>query len=406
MKRYSIRYIGLFMFIAILAGGCSQLSGSSDGNSNSQKATASDNRFAFRLYEQLKSDRENVFVSPYSISSALAMTYTGAREQTRAEMSDALGFPEDNEQLGKQYRALANHLHSLADSGLVLNVANSLWAQKDYGFSRDFVRTNRDYFSAGLKEMDFKRQHRAIREQINQWVEQKTNDKIQDMIAEGVLDRMTRLVLVNAIYFNGKWEHPFNEKRTRQDVFHTSGEMSPKIPFMNQSLTLPYYETDRYQAIALPYAGKKVSMVILLPRKAAMMKELEEQLDAGFYQALLDSLKPQEVDLFIPRFRIEQKYNLNDPLQAMGMNRAFGGKADFSGMTGKKDLYISSVVHQSFVEVDEKGTEAAAATGVVMRKTSVVRKKEFKADHPFIFMIRDDKTDTLLFLGKLGNPKE
>jgi serpin B len=400
-----MRYIGLILFTAVLVGGCSPLSGSSESGSASQESTGPNNRFAFRLYKQLKDQSENVFLSPYSISSALAMTYTGARDRTRDEMAEVLEFPGENEQLGKQYRALGNHLNSLADSGLVLNVANSLWAQRDYGFSRDFMRTNREYFSAGLKEVDFKRQHRAIREQINQWVEEKTKDKIQDMLAEGVLDRMTRLVLVNAIYFNGKWEHPFHEKRTSEDIFHTGGGMSGKVPFMNQSLTVPYYESDLYQAVALPYAGKKVSMVIVLPQKASMMEKLEDRLDAGYYQALTDSLKPQEVELSIPRFRLEQKYNLNDPLQEMGMRRAFGGKADFSGMTGKKELYISDVVHQSFVEVDEKGTEAAAATGVVMRKTSVVRKKKFKADHPFIFMIRDDQTHTLLFLGKLGNPE-
>jgi len=417
-----MKYVGFFMFLLL----CSCATPSGMSSSDSGQASSSDSiqgreflqqdhtekevarandAFAFHLYRQIRSEGANLFVSPYSLSSALAMTYTGAREQTRAEMSDVLGFPEDNKQLGKQYRALGDHLHSLADSGLVLNVANSLWAQKDYGFSLDFIRTNREYFSAGLKEVDFRRRYSEVRQQINQWVEKRTEDKIQDMIAEGVLDRMTRLVLVNAIYFNGKWEHPFHEKRTKEDVFRTGDGMSRQVPFMNQSLSLPYYETDLLQAVALPYAGHRVSMVILLPRKTAMMEVLEERLDVGYYQALIDSLRPQEVDLSIPRFRIEQKYNLNDPLQAIGMKRAFTGKADFSGMTGKQDLFISNVVHQSFVEVDEKGTEAAAATGVVMRKTSVVRKKEFKADHPFIFMIRDDKTDTMLFLGKLGNPK-
>jgi len=400
-----MRYIGLIILTAMLVGGCNPQSRTSNGTSTDQDTTGVNNGFAFRLYKQLKSERNNVFLSPYSISSALAMTYAGAREQTRNEMADVLGFPQDNEQLGKQNRALGNHLHSLADSGLVLNVANSLWAQKDYGFSRDFVRTNREYFSAGLKEVDFKRQYRAIREQINQWVEDKTNDKIQDMISEGVLDRMTRLVLVNAIYFNGKWDHPFNEKRTKEDVFHTSAGTSLKIPFMKQSLTIPYYETDLYPSVALPYAGNQISMVILLPKKAARMEKVENNLDAGYYNTLLDSMKPQQVDLSLPRFRIEEKYSLNGPLKALGMNRAFGGKADFSGMTGEKELYISNVMHQSFVEVDEKGTEAAAATGVVMRKTSVVRKKQFKADHPFIFMIKDEKTGTVLFLGKLGNPE-
>jgi len=399
-------YISLIILIAALVGGCSSQSRTSSGESAAQGSMGGKNEFAFRLYRQLESGSDNVFLAPYSISSALAMTYTGAREDTRDEMAHTLGFPEDNKQLGEQYRDLDKHLHSLTDSGLVLNVANALWAQKEYGFTRDFIQTNREYFSAGLKEVDFRRRYRAIRDQINRWVEEKTNDKIQDMIGEGVLDRMTRLVLVNAIYFNGKWEYPFSGKRTQQDVFHTLAGRSQKVPFMNQSLRIPYHETALYKAVALPYAGKHISMVILLPKKAGMMAEVEKNLDAGYYNTLLDSLNPREVDLSIPRFRIEEKYSLNEPLKAMGMRRAFGGKADFSGMTGEKDLYISDVVHQSFVEVDEEGTEAAAATGVVMRKTSVVRKKQFKADHPFIFMIKDDQTGTILFLGRLGNPEQ
>jgi len=399
-------YISLIILTAALVGGCSSQSRTSSGESAAQGSMGGKNEFAFRLYRQLESGSDNVFLAPYSISSALAMTYTGAREDTRDEMAHTLGFPEDNKQLGEQYRDLDKHLHSLTDSGLVLNVANALWAQKEYGFTRDFIQTNREYFSAGLKEVDFRRRYRAIRDQINRWVEEKTNDKIQDMIGEGVLDRMTRLVLVNAIYFNGKWEYPFSGKRTQQDVFHTLAGRSQKVPFMNQSLRIPYHETALYKAVALPYAGKHISMVILLPKKAGMMAEVEKNLDAGYYNTLLDSLNPREVDLSIPRFRIEEKYSLNEPLKAMGMRRAFGGKADFSGMTGKKDLYISDVVHQSFVEVDEEGTEAAAATGVVMRKTSVVRKKQFKADHPFIFMIKDDQTGTILFLGRLGNPEQ
>jgi len=406
MQRYRMLYISLIILIAALVGGCSSQSRTSSGESAAQGSMGGKNEFAFRLYRQLESGSDNVFLAPYSISSALAMTYTGAREDTRDEMAHTLGFPEDNKQLGEQYRDLDKHLHSLTDSGLVLNVANALWAQKEYGFTRDFIQTNREYFSAGLKEVDFRRRYRAIRDQINRWVEEKTNDKIQDMIGEGVLDRMTRLVLVNAIYFNGKWEYPFSGKRTQQDVFHTLAGRSQKVPFMNQSLRIPYHETALYKAVALPYAGKHISMVILLPKKAGMMAEVEKNLDAGYYNTLLDSLNPREVDLSIPRFRIEEKYSLNEPLKAMGMRRAFGGKADFSGMTGEKDLYISDVVHQSFVEVDEEGTEAAAATGVVMRKTSVVRKKQFKADHPFIFMIKDDQTGTILFLGRLGNPEQ
>ncbi len=403
-----MRYL-VFLFIFALAG-CAQLSGSSSGEApqddnepGKEAAVSGNNRFAFGFYQELKAGH-NIFFSPYSISSALAMTYTGSAGETRREMAEVFGFLSGSRQNALAYHQLQQHLDSFNQEDLALNVANSLWGQKDFAFQPRFLDINGKYFSAGIKRVDFKRQHRQVRQEINRWVEQKTNDRIQDLLSEGVLDRMTRLVLVNAIYFNGQWENPFNKDHTRPDVFYKEQDKTLEVPFMNQSLRLPYYENDLLQMISIPYDGGDLSMVILLPRKIDDMARLEENLDAKWFDRHTDSLQKQQVGLSMPRFELTLKYRLNDHLKRLGMPSAFGGKADFSGMTGRKDLYISEAIHQAFVKVNETGTEAAAATGVVMRKTAIVRKKSFKADHPFLFMIRDNATNAILFMGKITDP--
>lgn len=413
----------IVFFLILLLSGCASPSGvssSDSGNASSgdpaneikkpqdgqqeQSVARSNNAFAFRLYKQL-SDHENLFFSPYSISSALAMTYTGAAGQTRQEMSEVFGFYSSNLAHAQGYHSLQEHLDSLNQDDLELNMANSLWCQKDYDFQQDFLDINRKHFSAAIRQVDFKRRYQQVRKQINQWVEKQTNQKIKDLIDQGVLDRMTRLVLVNAIYFNGKWEYPFPENKTREDAFYPIPEQKVKVPFMNQSLRLPYHEGEFHKAVEIPYSKGNLSMLILLPNRHENMSKLESKMEGPFYESLNDSMHNEEVDLSIPRFKLEAKYQLNDPLQRMGMKSAFDGNADFSGMTGDKDLYISDIVHQSYVEVHEKGTEAAAATGVVMRKTAIVKSHSFIADHPFLFMIRDQKTHTILFMGKMRNPQ-
>ena len=410
-------------FLVLVLGGCASPAGVSSSDSGDAPSSDStqvsiatqqgvdsvalaSNAFAFGLYKRLNKDGGNLFFSPYSISSALAMTYAGAQGSTREEMSEVFGYDKDNLTHARGYKALQNHFSSISQKELELNVANSLWCQQDYAFEQEFLDINRKYFSAAVRQVNFKRKYQQVRKQINQWVEQKTNQKIQDLIDEGVLDRMTRLVLVNAIYFNGNWEHPFDKENTRQDNFYPTPTHAEKVPFMNHSLRLPYFEEKLFKAVALPYTEGKLSMLILLPQKHEYMPKIEDELSGIFYQGLIDSMKNQQVNLSIPRFKLKAKYQLNDPLRKMGMESAFNDKADFSGMTGDKDLYISDVVHQSYVEVHEKGTEAAAATGVVMRKTSIItEKKHFKADHPFLFIIKDQESQAILFMGKMQHPR-
>lgn len=407
-----MNFVKYFLFILVLAG-CAQLSGNSSSQTEQDQSAdtlttedvaRANNQFAFDLYQQVNRKGDNVFVSPYSISTAMGMTYTGASGKTRREISGVFGFHRDNNEHAKGFASLQQHLSELSGDDIKLQIANGLWGQKDYDFKDGFLNLNREYFSARVENVDFKRHSSRIRRNINQWVEEKTQDKIQDLIGEGVLDPMTRLVLVNAIYFFGNWEHPFTEKRTGADDFFPQPGRKIQVPFMHQTIRIPFYEDELFKAIALPYKKGDLSMLIVLPHKHEQMEELEKQMDGSFYQRLNDSLNRQQVDVSFPRFEMKDKYRLNSPLQQMGMKSAFGGDADFSGMSGRKELYISDVIHQTYVKVNERGTEAAAATGVVMRKTSAMPAKKFKADHPFLFMIRDNHKQTILFLGKVSNP--
>jgi len=365
------------------------------------------NEFSFSLYDEINNEAANVFFSPYSISSALAMTYNGAREKTKEEMADVMNFNKNEESLSKNFSALNSHITNLTSKKIQLNIANSIWGQQDYGFEKRFLELNNKYYGAGVKEVNFKENYKSIRKDINKWVENKTQEKITDLIKSNMLDPMTRMVLVNAIYFNGKWAFPFKEEDTYEDVFYIYSECKTKTDFMERQVSLKYYEDDLAQVVEIPYSGKSLSMMVILPKERYGMEQLEHQLNENLYHSYQKSMKTKKVKLTLPKFKITDDFELNEPLKNLGMESAFGKNADFSGMTGKKDLYISNVVHKSFVEVNEEGTEAAAATGVVMRKTSVnMDKKEFKADHPFVFFIKDNEHDTILFMGRIMNPEK
>lgn len=365
------------------------------------------NEFTFDLYDQINDKEENVFFSPYSISSALAMTYNGARGKTKEEMAEVLNFGQSRWKLSENYSGLNKHIKGLSSDKIQLNIANSIWGQQDYSFEKYFLELNKKHYGAGIKQVNFKENHKAIRKEINKWVEEKTNQKIKDLIKPNVLDHMTRMVLVNAIYFNGKWEHPFKKENTFEDKFYIYSKCETKTEFMYQKLSLQYHEDDIAQVVEIPYSGKTLSMMVILPKEKYGMEKLESYLDNKLYKNYNKSLSTYKVELTFPKFELKDDYQLNDPLKNMGMKRAFGEGADFSGMTGSKDLFINNVVHKTYVKVNEEGTEAAAATGVVMRKTSAIMEtKEFKADHPFIFIIKDNKNDTILFMGRIMNPEE
>ncbi|MEA3343414.1 MAG: serpin family protein [archaeon] len=367
------------------------------------------NQFAFELYSKYKDDPKykntNIFFSPYSISTALAMTYEGARGQTAEEMQSVVHFPENPDVRRPAFARIYNEINS-RDKEYQLSTANALWAQKDYQFLDEYFNITEKYYGGKVTNLDFIQETEKSRVTINKWVEVQTNDKIKDLIPSGVLDSMTRLVLTNAIYFKGTWVLQFDKSKTRETDFRVSPASTVKAQMMSltgEKAKFDYAETDDLQILELPYKGNELSMLILLPKKDNL-DAVEESLSAEKLSKWKNMLMERKTDVYLPKFKFETKYFMADDLSSMGMPTAFGSFADFSGMTGKKDLFISQVIHQAFVEVNEEGTEAAAATAVVMKELSASMPNIFRADHPFIFIIQQKDTGNILFLGKVMDP--
>jgi serpin B len=399
MKTYILPFVAL-LFPAMISAG------------NPQEVADGNNRFAFSLYHAMNDGvaGANQVFSPFSVSTALAMVYAGARNETKTQMSRTLYFPTE-EKFHGDYKKLLKDLDEGAAGKIRLNIANGLWAQHDFQFLDPYLTLVRQNYGSELKNVDFK--DAAIREQtrkeINLWVEERTNDKIKGLLGTNDLDRLTRLVLVNAIYFYGEWANPFKKESTAPNEFYISEETKIKTPFMSRTGSYHYYEDAKIQALEMPYKDNNASMIIFLPNAKDGMPEFEKLFDFKYYSDILDSFQPTEVRLLLPKYKIDFRIGLGNTLSQMGMPLAFSpGGADFSGMTGKRDLCISKVIHQAFIEVDEKGTEAAAATAVVMMHTSARHSsdlKVFRADHPFIFVIKDNATGSILFMGKIMNPE-
>jgi serpin B len=369
------------------------------------------NEFAFDLYAQLRTRDGNLFFSPYSISTALAMTYAGARGDTAAQMADVLNFTLDQQRLHPAFSAL------LADTRppqgdpkktpYELHVANALWGQKGYTFQQDFLTLTRNNYGAGLRDVDFKAATEEARKTINAWVEEQTKDKIKELLKPGVLNPDTRLVLTNAIYFKGNWAEQFKKEHTREAPFTTAGGKKVSVPMMHKTDDYRHFDGGTFQALELPYVGKDLSMVVFLPKKVDGLAEFEKQLTAENLTAWLGKLRQDEVQVALPKFKITAEFSLKETLSAMGMKDAFDPrKADFSGISGTKDLFIQAVVHKAFVEVNEEGTEAAASTAVVVGTTSARITPVFRADHPFVFLIRDNRSGNILFLGRVADPSQ
>ena len=362
--------------------------------------------FALNLYGKVKEAEGNLFFSPYSISTALAMTYAGARGNTEKQMAEVLHFTLDPKQLHPAFARVEAQLNAVQERGdIELSVANALWSQKDYAFLKEFLDLTKKHYGAVLNLVDFKTACEAVRKKINAWVEEKTKSKIKDLIKPGILNPLTRLVLTNAIYFKGNWESQFKKHKTKEAPFWLAPGKSIKVPIMTQKHEFHYMENSNLQMLALPYVGNDLSMIVLLPKEVGGLAQIEAALNAGNLTTWMDLLKEREILVFLPKFKITSQFSLGKTLTSMGMSDAFTGKADFSGMTGKKDLYISSVIHKAFVDVNEEGTEAAAATAVTMGLLSMPAPPPvFRADHPFIFLIRHNPSESILFLGRVVNP--
>lgn len=367
------------------------------------------NAFAFDLYSKLKSTKGNIFFSPYSVSTALAMTYAGARGNTEKQMMSVLHFGKNEKAFHEGVGALQARINEIQKKGDVkLGIANGLWLQKDFKFLPAFLQLAGMNYDAGLNYVDYVHETEKARGEINSWVEDKTNKKIKDLIKPGVLDDLTRLVLANAIYFKGSWAIKFDTAQTKVVPFWKSKSDSEKVKTMNlRGHEFGYAEDTLNQFLELPYAGKGLSMIIILPKTKTGLQATEAGLTSKSMTAITNRFKNAEVDVFLPKIRTTHEFLLNEVLESAGMTDAFGAGADFSGMTGNKTLHISAVIHKAFVDINEEGTEAAAATAVVVtaRCMPVYRPPTvFRADHPFLFLIRDNTTGSILFLGRIVDP--
>ncbi len=367
--------------------------------------------FAFDLYKALKETKGNIFYSPYSISAALAMTYAGARGETEKQMADVLRFILPQNQLHPAFNSLDIELAQRGQAakgkdgkGFRLNVVNAIWGQKDYKFLAQFLDLLAENYGAGLRILDFQAAPEESRLTINKWVSDQTEDRIIDLIPKGVIDELTRLVLTNAIYFNAAWQYPFEKETTSNSTFYLLDGTKVTVPMMKQTESFGYADGSGYQVVELPYDGRELSMVILLP-DAGQFEAFEDSLNSQQVNQIIGNLKNNQVILSMPKFEFESSFSLKKSLAEMGMPIAFSDEADFSGMTGKRDLLIADVIHKAFVSVDEAGTEAAAATAVVMGTTSIpAQPVEVTIDRPFIFFIRDIETGAILFVGRVVNP--
>lgn len=365
------------------------------------------NEFALDLFRVLRTEEGNLFFSPYSISVALATAYAGARGSTATEMADALCFTLAQGRLHNAFNALALNLARRAQESkgeFRLTVANSLWGQKGHLFLLDFLDVLSVNYGAGIRMVDFARDPEACRRAINNWVSNETNGKVKDLIAPGALSPSTRLVLANAIYLKALWPVPFDTELTVARPFHLLDGSVVTVPTMEKWLSTLYARGDGYEAVVLPLRGG-CSMMAVVP-DASRYGEFEAMLDATVLGTIRASSDLRRVHLFLPKFDYSSEFKLRSALSALGMAGACSSGADFSGMDGTRNFWISEVVHRSFVAVDELGIEAAGATAVILATSPPPPPPvELRIDRPFLFVIQDNLTGTILFVGRVLDPK-
>jgi serpin B len=365
--------------------------------------------FGLALYEKIRSSEGNLVFSPYSISAAVGMTYVGTRGETASQIQRALHFPQNETNLPGLFAQLDRTLQTAQSvGGAQLNIANSLWPQKQYRFRPEFLDLLKVNYRASITPLDFGRQAEKASRTINRWVDENTRHKIPEIIGPGDLDASTRMVLVNAVYFKGLWDTPFQESATRPDNFHVNAKRMVRVPFMNRQGSFKYGENELAKVLVIPYRGYQFDMVLLLPLQPDGLGRLEQSLSETNLAEWIGETGEQDVIVSVPKFKMSEDLGLTDNLQALGMRDAFdAGRANFSGMDGNPHwLYLSKAMHKAFVEVNEKGTEAAAATGMALIPMGLhteppPKPKEFRADHPFLFLIRESSTGCILFMGRV-----
>jgi len=398
---------GLLGLLVLSAAGPSAAASEADVTALSAGNTA----FAVDLYQTQCKQPGNLFCSPYSVSVALAMTYGGARGTTAEQMAKALRFTLPPERLHPAFRELADTLTSRAKlpadqagTGFQLNVANALWGQRGMEFLPAYLSLMEQEYRGGLRQVDFATAAEPARKTINGWVADQTKQRILDLVPAGQITPDTRLVLTNAIYFLASWAAPFSARATTDAPFTLVDGKTVTVPMMHRTGAMGYAQGEGWQAVALPYVGEQLAMVAIVP-EAGSWPAFEEKLSAAQFGQCLTSLRKRPVRLAMPRFQATSAMELRSALSSLGMPIAFGGGADLSGMTGTRELSISAVLHKAFVKVNEEGTEAAAATAVVMGKTAIPTDlPKVSLDRPFLFAIVDRPTGAVLFMGRVMNP--
>lgn len=382
-------------------------SGSKERPLNFQ-AVRSINKFTFDIYRYFAAKNSNgLFISPYSISSALSMTYAGAEGKTASEMESVLHLDPE---IHRSMAALINDINSVPGETASVKTANALWPAKDEHLLDSFTGKVNRFYEASLTPLDYRDNTEEARKTINKWVDKETEEKIKNLIGEGVLKKDTSLILTNAIYFKSDWMIKFDPQNSRAMPFYTNPAKSvPTVMMTKTDKDLRYSNESDLEIAEIPYRNKRFSMLILLPHKGVELEKIEKKLDHLKFTEWTSFMSQKKVKLTMPKFKTEQGFELSEALKEMGMTSAFNAKgADFSGMNGKKNLYIGAAVHKTFLEVGEDGTEAAAATAVIMTKTSAMHDPEktieFKADRPFIYVIRDNQTGAILFIGRYTKP--
>jgi len=374
------------------------------------------NDFCFDLFKKIQQDKnnqDNLFYSPYSVFTALAMTYEGARNNTASEMADVLSVEQDNETFHQYMKSLYKYLNE--NSEYNISTANALWPKVGFNLLTEYTKVIEKYYGGNSTSVNYSNPEEAAGI-INSWVENKTNNLIKNLVpASAINPTLTRLILTNAIYFKGTWQIQFDEKNTTEREFLNSDGETIQVDTMKLVDTenlFNYTETEDLQILELGYKGDDLSMIIILPKNNETdLTEIVNSLNKENYTEWVEQMTQREVDIYLPKFKYETKYTLNNYLKDLGISEAFTTNADFSGMDGRKDLMISSVLHKAFVEVKEEGTEAAAATAVVMDLTAIEPIDEperivFDCDHPFLFTINHKETGTILFIGEVIDPSK
>lgn len=381
------------------------------GTHSVEELVTGNNEFALDLYREACSlqESDNIFFSPYSISSALGMTYAGARGQTAVEMAEVLHFTLPVEEINRAFSSLTESLGSgeisRAGSGdpFTLVISNGLWVQNGFKLLDEYVAEVTAYYSAAVRNLDFIDDPEGSRETINEWVAEGTMNRILDLIPPGVLREDTRVVLTNAVYFNASWRKPFNERATTDAPFILAEGSAIDVPMMTQTDYFNYAAAEGCRAVELEYAAGNASMLILLPD--GDIEEFQQEFNADLLETIRRRLSVQNLSLSMPVFEFSQSMQLSQMLRILGMESAFGAGADFSGFTGNRDLFISEVLHKAFVKVDETGTEAAAATAVVMALTAIPEQPvQMNINSPFIFFILDRESGAIVFMGRVMDP--